>query len=130
MQRRDEYDLVALDYCVTYGVLPPPWQEPQCRWAAADQLPPGVPQAPAARVQPLQEDYSDVTRVLEWPAAATLLADDAAGHTLSADWLGSPCEQAPLRPLLSGTWRAEEPQALAVLDAACLLYTSPSPRDS
>jgi len=118
MQRRDEYDLVALDYCVTYGVLPPPWQEPKCRWAAAEQLPPGVPQAPTAKAQPLQEDYSDATRVLEWPAAATLLAADAAGHTLSADWPGNPGEQAAQRPRLSGTWRAEEPQALAVLDAA------------
>jgi len=91
MQRRDEYDLVALDYCVTYGVLPPPWQEPMCRWAAADPM---------------------------TPAAAATLADDTAGHTLSAVWLGSTSEQAVQRPRLSGTWRAEEPQALAVLDAA------------
>ncbi len=36
MQRPDEFDLVALDYCVTYEVSPPSWQQAQCEFALAD----------------------------------------------------------------------------------------------
>lgn len=30
MRRQDEFELVALDFCVTYEVSPPPWSEPRC----------------------------------------------------------------------------------------------------
>ena len=30
----DEFDLVALNYCVTYEVSPPAWEEPRCRFTA------------------------------------------------------------------------------------------------
>jgi ABC-type transporter Mla MlaB component len=30
MQMQDDYELVALDFCVTYEVSPPPWREPVC----------------------------------------------------------------------------------------------------
>jgi len=39
MRRRDEFDLAALDYCVTYGVLPPDWREPVCLFRAAETWP-------------------------------------------------------------------------------------------
>ncbi len=31
MRLQDAFELVALDYCVTYEVSPPSWQEPRCR---------------------------------------------------------------------------------------------------
>lgn len=30
MAQQDEFELAALDYCVTYEVSPPPWRTPQC----------------------------------------------------------------------------------------------------
>ncbi len=30
MRLQDDYELVALDFCVTYEVSPPPWREPVC----------------------------------------------------------------------------------------------------
>ena len=30
MAQQDEFEVVALDYCVTYEVSPPPWRAPQC----------------------------------------------------------------------------------------------------
>ena len=32
MRRQDEFELVALDFCVTYEVSPPAWQVPQCEY--------------------------------------------------------------------------------------------------
>lgn len=31
MQLQDDYELVALDFCVTYEVSPPPWRDPVCQ---------------------------------------------------------------------------------------------------
>ncbi len=39
MHRQEEFDLVALDFCVTYGVLPPDWVPPANRFQVADTLP-------------------------------------------------------------------------------------------
>jgi anti-anti-sigma regulatory factor len=33
MRRQDEFELVALDFCVTYEVSPPSWQLPRCEYA-------------------------------------------------------------------------------------------------
>lgn len=35
-QRPEEFDLVALDYCITYEVAPPPWEDARCSLAASD----------------------------------------------------------------------------------------------
>jgi anti-anti-sigma regulatory factor len=37
--RSDEFDLAALDYCVTYGVTPPDWGQPRCRVQLLDSVP-------------------------------------------------------------------------------------------
>lgn len=37
--RTDEFDLAALDYCVTYGVTPPDWGQPRCRVQLLDSVP-------------------------------------------------------------------------------------------
>ncbi|MGJ7488939.1 STAS domain-containing protein [Variovorax sp. ZT4R33] len=36
MNEVDLFELVALNYCITYEVSPPPWQEPQGRYAAVE----------------------------------------------------------------------------------------------
>ncbi len=33
MRRHDEFELAALDFCVTYEVSPPPWSDPRCDYA-------------------------------------------------------------------------------------------------
>jgi anti-anti-sigma regulatory factor len=36
MRLQDEFELVALDFCVTYEVSPPAWQLPQCTYSESD----------------------------------------------------------------------------------------------
>lgn len=38
MGRPDEFELVALDYCVTYEVSPPSWVSPRCGYSGDDSL--------------------------------------------------------------------------------------------
>jgi hypothetical protein len=45
-QRADEFDLVALDYCITYEVAPPSWDDARCTFVAGEVL--ADPAAPAA----------------------------------------------------------------------------------
>jgi anti-anti-sigma regulatory factor len=42
MRRQDEFELVALDYCVTYEVSPPSWQEPRCSCELQDMHDPAA----------------------------------------------------------------------------------------
>jgi len=44
MHRGDEFELLALNYCITYEVSPPPWEDPKGDYASLDAAP-----APAAR---------------------------------------------------------------------------------
>ena len=37
MHRPDEFELVALDYCVTYEVSPPSWESARCEYKPLDQ---------------------------------------------------------------------------------------------
>lgn len=37
LRLQDEFELAALDYCVTYEVSPPPWEEPQCEYDRSEQ---------------------------------------------------------------------------------------------
>jgi anti-anti-sigma regulatory factor len=36
MQRQDDFELAALDYCITYEVSPPAWQAARCQFAEVD----------------------------------------------------------------------------------------------
>jgi ABC-type transporter Mla MlaB component len=36
MQRQDDFELAALDYCITYEVSPPAWQAASCEFAEVD----------------------------------------------------------------------------------------------
>lgn len=37
MNRPDEFELTALDFCVTYEVSPPGWEQPQCHYRSVSQ---------------------------------------------------------------------------------------------
>ncbi|QCB48174.1 hypothetical protein [Hydrogenophaga sp. PAMC20947] len=39
MNRPDEFELTALDFCVTYEVSPPGWERPQCRFRSLSNTP-------------------------------------------------------------------------------------------
>ena len=39
LRRQDDYDVAALDYCVTFEVSPPPWKDPKCRLVCRPQEP-------------------------------------------------------------------------------------------
>jgi ABC-type transporter Mla MlaB component len=76
LRMQDEFDLVALDYCVTYEVSPPSWREARCQ--RIDQLP-----ANAGAQTPLQRGGLDTTAD-EWRrssgfARSVLLEPEAAG---------------------------------------------------
>jgi hypothetical protein len=53
MQRPDEFDLVALEYCITYEVSPPSWKPVRCSFAVvpADDYDPMLPEDLAAEAQ-------------------------------------------------------------------------------
>ncbi len=51
----DDFEMVALDYCVTYEVSPPSWVSPKCGYSDASAgaaAPPTTPAAPAAPTAP------------------------------------------------------------------------------
>lgn len=115
MRRREEFDLVALDYCVTYGVLPPTWVEPVCGFLVADTLP-GSGMLEAADwgrgeepLQPLNTELAGLD-VHEWPAMPTLLFEGAA----PSDWPTTQGE-APLG-VLEGHLSGDIAAVLARLD--------------
>ncbi|MFC7409563.1 STAS domain-containing protein [Hydrogenophaga atypica] len=68
MGRADEFDLAALDYCVTYGVTPPDWGQPRCHVQQLDSVPAMRPPATAPLVVPTGRLtgalLGDVTRAL------------------------------------------------------------------
>lgn len=37
LDEMDEFDMVALNYCITYEVSPPPWMPPKCRYSPMDE---------------------------------------------------------------------------------------------
>jgi len=41
MRLQDEFELVALDYCVTYEVSPPSWQDARCEYVQETRILPG-----------------------------------------------------------------------------------------
>jgi ABC-type transporter Mla MlaB component len=47
MHRGDEFELLALNYCITYEVSPPPWEDPKGDYAALDATPGATPPARA-----------------------------------------------------------------------------------
>ncbi len=61
MGRTDEFDLAALDYCVTYGVAPPDWGAPRCRVQQLDSVP---ATAPALRPKAMSTSVASSGRLM------------------------------------------------------------------
>ncbi len=101
MNRADDFEMVALDYCVTYEVSPPSWIAPRCSYS--DVLPDGDT-AESSALAPLP----DLLANPNWSAAT----EPAPLHML-AD-IGSSLVPAQPLPTLSGHI---ENDATAVLDA-------------
>ena len=104
MHRSDEFDLASLDFCVTYGVLPPEWTPPACQFEAADVQSVGV--APPAVVEPIKQLVTQLggLDVLEWPAMAGDSQLQTEPLPLSVDAAPSTARQ---RPALQGALRGE-----------------------
>jgi len=77
MGQADEFELVALDYCVTYEVSPPSWAVPRCGYTADDGMVSGTAAADAGTAGVFDSE-------------------------LMASGFGEPEPEAP-RPTLSGT---------------------------
>lgn len=48
MQMLDEFELAALDYCVTYEVSPPAWESARCHYEPAEIATPGAGMSPSS----------------------------------------------------------------------------------
>lgn len=134
MRRRDEFDLAALDYCVTYGVLPPEWVQPQCRCVAADSLPTAAAgtasaRAEAAPPQPLAAGAAAALEPLAWPDLPAERANAQAefGLTHHADWPAALTLLPQAAPALSGNLAASNADLLGALDAALAQHPPGAP---
>jgi len=82
MGRPDEFEMVALDYCVTYEVSPPSWAQPRCGYSDASAL--AEPVSAPAPVQDLvaRPHWKDSTTPapLEPTVPAPLAASGLTGH--------------------------------------------------
>ena len=68
----DEFELVALDYCVTYEVSPPSWESPRCSYSD-DGVRPTAPAALARDSGPLSSGFQlSVPSGMDEPAPAVL----------------------------------------------------------
>ena len=77
MGRVEEFDLAALDFCVTYGVVPPTWAPTHARFEGVEAVPnPGLDMAVDAPPSVINEPIKPLVTqlggmdVLEWPALA------------------------------------------------------------
>ncbi len=71
MGAADEFELVALDYCVTYEVSPPSWEPPRCSFSS-DSGEPALPSAPESDFGSIQSGFaiSQIGGVEEEPLPA------------------------------------------------------------
>ena len=96
-RRPAEFELVALDYCVTYEVSPPSWDPPVCDLRLLGPEGPGEPRQPVAALEP----------------RVSVLGEGGMSTTFSAS-----TQAAPWAGELAGTLQGDEVvQALARLDA-------------
>ncbi|QIL44825.1 STAS domain-containing protein [Acidovorax sp. HDW3] len=65
----DEFEMVALDYCVTYEVSPPSWVVPRCSYAGDDGQVSGQAGAAPAPESLLQESQFSPSALLQEPEA-------------------------------------------------------------
>jgi hypothetical protein len=82
MHRADEFELLALNYCITYEVSPPPWEDPKGDYAALDGPRALPPAASGFSISSINDDEFDA---LPAPTVAghSVLAGDLKGESLS-----------------------------------------------
>ncbi len=121
MRHTEEFDLASLDFCVTYGALPPHWSEPLCQYHVVESIP-GDEQGQLNRsaetgdvapsheaLQPLATQLVGLD-VLEWPAVTTMPVTEPA--------LKAPTLAPGEGPRLSGQLVGDISPALLQLNAA------------
>jgi ABC-type transporter Mla MlaB component len=74
MHRADEFELLALNYCITYEVSPPPWEDPKGAYSAF-----GLPGAEFAS----SETPGTAASVAGFGAQSAVLFGELAGESLS-----------------------------------------------
>jgi hypothetical protein len=72
MASPDEFELVALDYCVTYEVSPPSWAAPRCGYSDSENAASPAAQADTRDLLAPEAADATVSGVLESAPAATL----------------------------------------------------------
>ncbi len=120
MGRRDEFDLVALDYCVTYGELPPTWHDPVAHVEPAEVLPEPPPAASPTEVPP---EPAPAESTLAWPGVVSSVtageSEFPAVPTQMAGWsIQTQGGEAGPAVHLEGVLQGDMAQALQALDAA------------
>ena len=70
MHRPDEFELLALNYCITYEVSPPPWEDPKGEYGPLD-----LPKAARAANTGLSALMADPKPAVDAPAGATLVGE-------------------------------------------------------
>ena len=80
MRRQDEFELLALDYCVTYEVSPPAWQDARCDYVHTS---PGALN-PAAGPDANSHAYTAPIGLEEAPLVVVELAGEIAGDAAEA----------------------------------------------
>ena len=102
MRLQDAFELVALDYCVTYEVSPPSWQDPRCNCELQDMHDPRV----------MEEE--DLRSNWDHPNSTWGGEDPLAGLTVPVGLEGQP----PAVVELSGEILGDAGEVLARLEAA------------
>lgn len=98
LQSQDAFDMVALEYCITYEVSPPAWQAAQCGYTVLDAQGNGVPRDALGASTFGSSDFND---------------SDTGVRTLPPGLFTAPVS----RGALSGLVLGDASQALAVVDA-------------
>jgi hypothetical protein len=70
MHRPDEFELLALNYCITYEVSPPPWEDPKGEYAPLD-----LPKSARPANSGLSSLMADHRPPEDAPAGATLMGE-------------------------------------------------------
>ena len=89
IRRQDEFELLALDYCVTYEVSPPAWQDARCEYVPDKTGRDGVHTmpgalAPAAGPSVSGQAHAAAIRPQEAPLVVVELAGEIAGDAAEA----------------------------------------------
>jgi ABC-type transporter Mla MlaB component len=87
LRRPDEFELVALDYCVTYEVSPPSWEAPRCDLRVLDDADTDAPRQPVTALESrlsILDATGPATGATTLPPAGAPCLGELAG-SLSAD---------------------------------------------